>query len=99
MPAGTLAGMGKFFLAVLAIALFVYALFDLIATPKDKIRGKLPKAVWVVILVPPVLGPIIWLTVGHRRIWNPPSSGGRPAPRPPFRPKGPDDDPDYLGGL
>lgn len=91
--------MGKFFLAVLAITLLVYALFDLIATPKDKIRGKLPKAVWFVLIVVPVIGPIVWLTVGHRRIWNPPSSGGRSAPRPPPRPKGPDDDPDYLGGL
>ena len=101
MPAGTVEGMGKFFLAVLAITLFVYALFDLIATPRNQTRGKLPKPVWfVIIFIVPVVGPILWLTVGHRRIWNPPSGGGpSKPPRPPFGPKGPDDDPDYLRGL
>lgn len=100
MPAGTVEGMGKFFLAVLAITLLVYSLFDLIATPRDQIRGKLPKPVWFVVIIVPVLGPILWLAVGHRRIWNPPPGGGRKRPPPsPRGPKGPDDDPDYLGGL
>ncbi|MGA8852400.1 MAG: PLDc N-terminal domain-containing protein [Aeromicrobium sp.] len=92
--------MGKFFLAVFAITLLVYALFDLIATPRDHIRGKLPKPVWFVVILLPVLGPVLWLTVGHRRIWNPPPGGGRRRPpRPPRGPMGPDDDPDYLRGL
>jgi hypothetical protein len=93
--------MGKFLLAVLAIALLVYAVFDLIATRRDEVRGRLPKPVWfVIVILLPVLGPILWLAVGHRRTWTPPSSGGgRPAPRPPRGPRGPDDDPDYLGNL
>lgn len=89
--------MGKFFVAVLTITLLVYALFDLIATPRHQRRGRLPKAVWFVIIIVPVLGPILWLAVGHRRVWRPPAGGGgRQAPRPPH---GPDDDPDYLRGL
>lgn len=90
--------MGKFFLAILAITLLVYALFDLIATPKDQAKV-LPKALWfVLVVIVPVLGPLLWLTVGHSRTWRPPS-GGRPAPRRPLGPRGPDDDPDYLRGL
>lgn len=91
--------MGKFFLAVLAIALLVYAIFDCIACPRHQIRGRLPKVAWfVVIIIVPVVGPLLWLMVGHRRTWNPPAggNGGRRAPRPP---SGPDDDPDYLRGL
>ncbi len=89
--------MGKFLLAAVAITLLVYSLFDLIATPRDQVRG-LPKPLWFVVILLPILGPIVWLVLGHQRVWRPPS-GGRPAPRPPFRPKGPDDDPDYLRGL
>lgn len=89
--------MGKFLLAAVAITLLVYSLFDLIATPRDQVRG-LPKPLWFVAILVPVLGPVAWLVLGHQRVWRPPS-GGRPAPRPPFRPKGPDDDPDYLRGL
>ena len=90
--------MGKFLLAAVAITLMIYSLFDLIATSRNDIRG-LPKPLWfVVVLLVPVIGPLAWLLWGHRRVWRPPS-GGRPAPRPPWRPKGPDDDPDYLRGL
>jgi len=89
--------MGKFLLAAVAITLLVYSLFDLIATPRDQVRG-LPKPLWFVVILLPILGPIVWLVLGHQRVWRPPS-GGRPTPRPPFRPKGPDDDPDYLRGL
>ncbi len=89
--------MGKFLLAAVAITLLVYSLFDLVATPREQVRG-LPKALWFVAILVPVVGPFAWLLLGHQRTWRPPP-GGRPAPRPPFRPKGPDDDPDYLRGL
>ena len=87
--------MGKFFLAAASVALFVYALFDLIATPRHQVRGPVPKPLWFVIIVVPGLGPILWLVYGHRRTG---SAGPRrnPGPRPPH---GPDDDPDYLRGL
>jgi len=88
--------MGKFLLAAVALTLLVYALFDLIATPRDQVRG-VPKPLWFVLILAPIVGPMAWLFYGHHRVWRPPS-GGRPAPRP-YRPKGPDDDPDYLRGL
>lgn len=88
--------MGKFFVGVVAVAVFVYALFDLIATPRDQVRG-LPKPLWFVAIIVPIVGPAMWLTLGHKRVWRP-GSGGRPT-RPPRGPQGPDDDPDYLRGL
>lgn len=89
--------MGKFLLAAVAITLLIYSLFDLIATPRDQVRV-VPKPLWFVIILVPIAGPLAWLLLGHQRVWRPPA-GGHPSTRPPFRPKGPDDDPDYLGGL
>ena len=83
--------MGKFFLAAAAVALFVYAVFDLIATPRGQIRGPVPKPLWFVVLLVPGIGPLAWLVYGHRRTGN---AGPRKRP-----PHGPDDDPDYLRGL
>jgi hypothetical protein len=89
--------MGKAFLVVVGIVLFVYALFDLIATPGDRVR-LLPKALWFVLLLLVPVGPLLWLLFGHLRPSTPPKppSGGW---RPPPGPRGPDDDPDYLRGL
>jgi hypothetical protein len=87
--------MGKFVLGVIGIALFVYALFDLIATPRDRVRY-IPKPLWFVVLLAPAVGPLLWLLVGRQRS-APPHGGRRPKPRP--KPRGPDDDPDYLRNL
>lgn len=89
--------MGKALIIVIGITLLVYAIFDLIATPKDRVRF-LPKPLWfLVVLIAPV-GPLIWLFLGRLNPATPPkpSSGGW---SPPPGPKGPDDDPDYLRGL
>ena len=88
--------MGKAVLVVLGIVLFVYAVFDLIATPKARAR-LLPKVLWFVVIVVPVLGPLLWIFWGHVK-------DAPPKPRstswtPPPGPIGPDDDPDYLRGL
>lgn len=88
--------MGKFAVVVIGIAIFVYALFDLIATPRDRTRY-LPKVLWFVVLLVPAIGPVLWLVVGHRRPALPGNRGrGASGPR---RPRGPDDDPDYLRNL
>jgi hypothetical protein len=87
--------MGKALIAVVAVALAVYSLFDVIATPRQDVRV-LPKALWIVtVLIIPIVGPLAWLLLGTRR--QGPASRG-PGPRRP-RPLGPDDDPDYLRGL
>lgn len=86
--------MGKALLIVVAVALFVYALFDLIAAPKQNVRF-LPKPVWFLVLLIAPIGPILWLLFGHAR--QRPRPGPAPKRIPPIL--GPDDDPDYLRGL
>jgi hypothetical protein len=89
--------MGKALLIVIGVVLFVYAIFDLLATPTEQVRV-LPKIVWFVLLFVPFAGPLLWIFMGHARQAPPPrprGTGGWPPPGP----LGPDDDPDYLRGL
>ncbi|WP_332644323.1 PLDc N-terminal domain-containing protein [Aeromicrobium sp.] len=90
--------MGKFVIIAFAIILLVFAIFDLVATPKERVRI-LPKPVWFLILFFAPVGPLLWLLFGRQKPAAPPkpSSGGGWTPPP--GPKGPDDDPDYLRGL
>ncbi|TQL44991.1 phospholipase D-like protein [Homoserinimonas aerilata] len=79
-------------LGALVLAFWVYTLIDCIRTDEYRARG-LPKGVWVfVIIIIPVVGSILWLTIGKER------DGGASAPaRPaPTRPMYPDDDVDFL---
>lgn len=86
--------MGKALLVMIVIALAVYCLYDIIATPREQVRS-LPRAVWLVLVVlVPVFGAVAWLVLGRVRTGP---SGTRPAQPPPAR--GPDDDPDFLRGL
>ncbi len=95
---GTVERMGKFVIIAFAIILLVFAIFDLVATPKERVRI-LPKPVWFLILFFAPVGPLLWLLFGRQKPAAPPkpSSGGGWTPPP--GPKGPDDDPDYLRGL
>lgn len=87
--------MGKALVIVVGIVIFVYALFDLIATPGHKTRF-IPKSIWFVALLVVPVGPLIWIFFGQKA--TPPGPSASPArPRPSV--KGPDDDPDYLRGL
>jgi len=71
------------------VALSIYAAIDALMTDKRRTRG-LPKALWVlVILVLPVIGAVLWLTLGKDR-------GKR---KPVMRQTAPDDDPDFLRRL
>jgi hypothetical protein len=89
--------MGKFLLIVIGVALFVYALFDLVATPRERVRY-LPKPLWYVVLLVIAIGPLLWLLLGRERTL--PGGGRIRRPGPPRPgPRGPDDDPDYLRGL
>lgn len=90
--------MGKFVIIAFAIILLVFAIFDLVATPKERVRI-LPKPLWFLIVLIAPVGPLLWLFFGRVKPAAPPkpSSGGGWTPPP--GPKGPDDDPDYLRGL
>lgn len=87
--------MGKVFLVLAAVVLTVYSLYDLVATPRDRVQH-LPKWGWALLIVlAPYAGAALWLIFGVAKGRSP---GGGPRKRPP-RPLGPDDDPDFLRGL
>lgn len=88
--------MGKAILLVVGVVLLVYAVFDLVATPAAQARA-LPKVLWFVVILVPVVGPLLWILWGHLKTSPPPR--GNTGRTPPPRPLGPDDDPDYLRGL
>lgn len=82
----------RFLPFVLGVALSVYCLIDCVRADEDGIRG-LPKMVWVfVILLFPLAGGLGWLIAGR------PARATHPRSRP-SRPRGPDDDPDFLRRL
>lgn len=90
--------MGKALLVVIGIGLFVYAVFDLIATPSARTRF-LPKPLWFPVLLFAPIGPLLWLYFGRMRAASPPTPPNTGGWAPPPGPRGPDDDPDYLGNL
>ena len=90
--------MARGILAVLSIALSVFALADCVQTEDDKVRG-LPKWAWVVLIVLiPWVGPITWLVVGRERGIGLGNAGGSPRPRR-QGPLAPDEDPEFLRRL
>ena len=89
--------MARGIIAVLSIALSIFALSDCVQTEDEKIRG-LPKWAWIVLIVLiPWVGPITWLFVGKERSWGRGSSGS-PGPRR-DGPLAPDEDPEFLRKL
>jgi hypothetical protein len=76
---------------ILSLALTVYCAVDAIQTRDDEVRA-LPKIAWLaLVLLFPLVGPVAWLIAGRPR-------EGRNVRQPP-RPRGPDDDPDFLKDL
>ncbi|MDQ3956300.1 MAG: PLD nuclease N-terminal domain-containing protein [Actinomycetota bacterium] len=86
--------------ALVTLALWVYCIFDIIATEEALMRN-MPKIFWLIIVIfLPIIGSLAWLLLGR-----PPSAGFAPGdtnPRPPPRPRGPigpEDSPDFLRNL
>ena len=78
---------------LLSLGLTIYCVVDAIQTEDEAVRN-LPKLAWLgLILLAPLVGPVAWLIAGRPR-----TVAIRPA-TPPRRPRGPDDDPDFLKGL
>jgi hypothetical protein len=97
-------------LAFLALGCWLYAMFDAITAPRERIRV-FPKPVWVVVIILlNIVGAILWFAFGRPRMSDLPpvratatrpgwgSQFGRPS-GPPRRPVAPDDDPDFLRNL
>ncbi|WP_104190723.1 PLD nuclease N-terminal domain-containing protein [Cryobacterium sp. Y82] len=77
-------------LGLALVILTVYTLVDCAVFDRKRIRG-LPRWVWIfVIVLVPLIGPLLWLLVGHGR--------SSPTTRS-FRAVAPDDDLDFLRGL
>jgi len=75
---------------VAAVAFTVYAAIDCATMPRQRVRS-LSRGVWVLLVVVlPVLGAVLWFLLGRA-----PASDVGPSPR--YR--GPEDDPDFLGGT
>lgn len=76
---------------IVLVALTLYCLFELLLTSKHQVRS-MPKAVWfLVVLLLPLVGPLLWLILGRARS----SSAARAEPRM----SAPDDDEEFLRTL
>ena len=71
------------------VVLTLWALLDVLQTPARSV-AVLPKPLWLVVTLIPLLGPTAWFLGGRAQ---------QPAPSTVSRPRGPDDDPDFLRGL
>lgn len=82
-------------LVLVSVGLAVYAVLDVLRSRDDEI-SVLGRTAWVVIsVVLPILGPVLWITVGRQRAGG---GGGGGGGRPPG-PLGPDDDPGFLRDI
>ena len=86
-------------LVALVVFATIYALVDCIQTDRNLVRI-MPKPVWLLVCLIPVIGPVFWLVAGRTDArggpGSRPSRGGQGGPSGPL---GPDDDPDFLRKL
>lgn len=84
---------------IIPVALMIYALADCAITPRWRVPSGLPKGLWIVLILVPVIGPIAWL-VTSRLAGNPRTDPGIRAPRMRrARPVAPDDNEAFLADL
>jgi hypothetical protein len=69
-------------LPILAVLLLVYSLVDAIKVPDDSMYRAGTKLIWVlvIIFVQPLIGPIIYLTIGAPQTPRAPRRPSRPPP-------------------
>ena len=98
-------------LPVLVLALTIYALLDCARTPEELMPARMPKVVWIFLIVVAMgVGPIAWIIVSRVKaaeerggvveptVWS--SKEGTQFRRPERpRPVAPDDDPEFLRRL
>ena len=51
-------------LTVIAVALTIFTIVDVILTDRGRVRG-VPKVIWVLVAVIPVVGAALWFTIGR----------------------------------
>lgn len=80
-------------IVVAAVAFTVFALIDCATMPRTRVRS-LRKGIWVLLVVVlPVLGGALWFLLGRTPAVPRGNGGGGAGYR------GPEDDPDFLGGT
>jgi len=77
-----------FILILVALAFTIFCVVDVALTDKRRIRA-LRKWAWVLIVLIPLIGGVLWFILGKAR-----KDGGSQ-----FRTVAPDDDPEFLGTL
>jgi hypothetical protein len=78
-----------FGIVIAVVAFMVYALVDAIMVDRARVRG-VPRGVWIlIILIIPVLGSVLWFSIGR----------GRRAHKTVSPSTAPDDDPEFLERL
>ena len=83
------------FLAILGVAVIIYALIDCVMTRSNEVRS-ISKPAWLItIIVVPLIGAGLWFLFGRARPARR-SGPSRPEPR---HPTAPDDDPQFLQNL
>jgi hypothetical protein len=77
-----------FVLGIVAVTFMIYSIVDAAFRPVRLVRG-IPKWAWLLVIIfIPVLGGVLWFVIGRGR-----------EQKVVYRALGPDDDPDFLGGL
>lgn len=84
----------RFLPGVLMVVLAIYCLIEIVQSDPRQVR-QLPRGLWAIVVLVPLVGPIGWLVAGR-----PNGDGGTaPAMKPRTRMVAPDDDPDFLRSL
>jgi hypothetical protein len=73
-----------------ALVLLVFCVVDVVTSPREAVRT-LPKPLWLLVVLPPLLGPAAWFLAGRPRR----GAAGQPK----AAPGAPDDDEDFLREL
>lgn len=83
---------------LVVVALAVSCLVECVQTDRRQVRY-LPKALWLFLILIPVLGAVAWFVAGRPRTTGGKGGGRPPVPRQPPGPRAPDDDPEFLAQL
>lgn len=82
---------------LITLAIWLYAVFDVIKTDESLVRN-MPKHLWLIVIIfIPFIGSLAWLMLGR-----PEKAGFQPGDtqyRRPIRPQGPEDSPTFMSDL
>ena len=84
--------MGQAIVGLITVGVMIYSLVDCWRSDDSEVRG-LPRALWFLVILVPLVGGIAWLVYGAPR--GPGGTAGRGVPRV----VAPDDDPEFLRSL